>query len=571
MDTQRIIPLLVFLFSSFMLWEAWQRHQHPERYQRPSASAQQQPSAQQQATPAQQQQSAADPNLPPPSALPAPPSSPANGASAAQAARGERVLLKSAALTVELDTAGGDIRSALLNKHQAAEARDKRFQLLGDQAGTPYYVTQSGLVPQGLPNHNSTFTPSGKAFELKQTDKQLEARMEAVSAEGVRLVKIYRVRNESAPASISTNAYVVDVSFEITNGSAQPIAPTAYFQLLRDKTPPPGGQRFVNTYTGPALFTQADKFKKVSFDDIDKDKAKEPWRAQDGWIGVIQHYFVAAWLPQGTAQRDFYVSKVEDKYRVGVKLPVGTIEPGKSATVTVPLYLGPQEVAKLKALAPGLDFTVDYGWLTVLASPLFWVLDKIHSFVGNWGVAIILLTVLIKLIFFPLSAASYKSMARMKVVAPKLQKMKEQYGDDRQKMSQAMMEMYKKEKINPLGGCLPIAVQIPVFIALYWVLLNAVELRQAPFFGWIKDLSLPDPFYVLPVVMAVSMFIQTKLNPPPPDPVQAKIMLWMPLVFSVMFFFFPAGLVLYWVVNNVLSIAQQWQVMRMYGDKKPGK
>jgi YidC/Oxa1 family membrane protein insertase len=564
MDTQRIIPLLVFLFSSFMLWEAWQRHQHPERYQaRPAATAQQ----------GQKPQHSNDPSLPPPSSVPGSGTTAPqpNAAAVAAPATGERVTVKTAALTLELDTLGGDIRGAILNQHQAAETRDKRFQLLGDHAGNPYYITQSGLVPQGLPNHNSTFTPSGKAFELKQTEAQLEARLEASSAEGVRLVKLYRVRNAAKPTSITTNPYVVDVSFEVTNGSAQPITPTAYFQLLRDNTAPPGGQRFVSTYTGPALFTQADKFKKVSFDDIDKDKAKDPWSAKDGWIGIMQHYFVAAWLPQGAVQRDFYMGKVDGKYRVGVKLPLGTIEPGKTATVTMPLYLGPQEVANLKALAPGLDFTVDYGWLTVLASPLFWVLEKIHSLVGNWGVAIILLTVLIKLIFFPLSAASYKSMARMKVVAPKLQKLKEQFGDDRQKMSQAMMEMYKKEKINPLGGCLPIAVQIPVFIALYWVLLNAVELRQAPFIGWIKDLSIPDPFYVLPVLMAVSMFIQTKLNPPPPDPVQAKIMLFMPLVFSVMFFFFPAGLVLYWVVNNVLSIAQQWQVMRMYGDKKPAK
>ncbi len=561
MDTQRIIPLLVFLFSSFMLWEAWQRHQHPERYQPRGTTASPQ-------TPKQ----AADPSLPPPSSAPSNPAAatqtPANPAAPA---RGERVLLKSAALTLELDSAGGDIRAAILNQHQAADTTDKRFQLLGEEAGAPYYITQSGLVPQGLPNHNSVFSPSGKSFELKQSDKQIEARMEATSAEGVRLVKTYRVRNAAKPTSVTTNPYVVDVSFEVTNGSTQTVAPTAYFQLLRDNTPPLGGQRFVSTYTGPALFTQADKFRKISFDDIDKDKAKEPWVAKDGWVGIMQHYFVAAWLPQGDVQRDFYMGKVDGKYRVGVKLPLGTIEPGKSASVTMPLYIGPQEVANLKALAPGLDFTVDYGWLTVLASPLFWVLEKIHSFVGNWGVAIILLTVLIKLIFFPLSAASYKSMARMKVVAPKLQKLKEQYGDDRQKMSQAMMEMYKKEKINPLGGCLPIAVQIPVFIALYWVLLNAVELRQAPFFGWIKDLSIPDPWYVLPVIMAVSMFVQTKLNPPPPDPVQAKIMLWMPLVFSVMFFFFPAGLVLYWVVNNLLSIAQQWQVMRMYGDKKPAK
>lgn len=317
------------------------------------------------------------------------------------------------------------------------------------------------------------------------------------------------------------------------------------------------------TFTGVAVYTEKEKFQKFTFEDIAKGKAAYPKNSSDGWIAIIQHYFFSAWLPKNGTPREFYARRLDENlYSTGVIVPVGAIGPGAASTLAVPVYAGPQEQEKLEKIAPGLDLTIDYGWLTVIAVPLFWLLSWLHQWVGNWGVAIILLTVIIKLLFYPLSAASYRSMAKMRVVAPKLQRLKDQYGDDRQRLQQAMMELYKTEKINPLGGCMPILVQIPVFIALYWVLLASVELRHTPFMLWIDDLAAPDPWFILPILMAVTMWIQTSLNPEPPDPVQAKVMKIMPIAFSIMFFFFPAGLVLYWLVNNVLSIAQQWQITR---------
>jgi YidC/Oxa1 family membrane protein insertase len=330
---------------------------------------------------------------------------------------------------------------------------------------------------------------------------------------------------------------------------------------VRDGTPPAGDSSMLPTYTGAAVYTEKDKFQKVSFTDIDKNKAPYPKNSNDGWVAMLQHYFFSAWLPKEGTPREFFTRHLEGGlYAAGVIIPVGTIAAGKNAALTVPLYAGPEEHEKLAKIAPGLDLTIDFGWLTIIDVPLFGVLSWIHRWVGNWGVAIILLTVLIKLLFYPLSQASYRSMAKMRVLAPKLQKLKDQYGSDRQRLQQAMMELYKTEKINPLGGCLPIVVQIPVFISLYWTILESVELRHAPFFGWIQDLSAQDPWFVLPILMGISMIIQTRLNPEPPDPVQAKIMKIMPVAFSIFFFFFPAGLVLYWLVNNVLSIIQQWHI-----------
>jgi YidC/Oxa1 family membrane protein insertase len=303
---------------------------------------------------------------------------------------------------------------------------------------------------------------------------------------------------------------------------------------------------------------------------MDKGKVKYPKNSKDGWAAIVRHYFVAAWvLEQGVSREYFTRPRENGLYAVGVIVPVPEIAPGSIGHIGSRLYAGPQNQERMAELAPGLELTVDYGWLTIIAAPLFWLLSAIYQWVGNWGVAIILLTVIIKLFFYPLSAASYKSMAKMRVLAPKLQKLKETYGDDRQRMQQAMMEMYKTEKINPLGGCLPIVVQIPVFIALYWVLLGSVELRNAPFILWIHDLSAKDPYYVLPILMGLSMIVQSWLSPTPPDPVQAKIMKIMPVVFSVFFFFFPAGLVLYWLVNNILSIAQQWQITRVIERSQP--
>jgi YidC/Oxa1 family membrane protein insertase len=293
-------------------------------------------------------------------------------------------------------------------------------------------------------------------------------------------------------------------------------------------------------------------------------------QVDNGWLAFVQHYFVAAWLPAEGVTREYVLEKRADGLYVGrVLVPLGALAPGASTRVSVPIYAGPQEQRRLKAAAPGLDLVVDYGWLAIIAWPLFWLLEKFHEFSGNWGVAIILLTVFIKILFFPLSAASYKSMAKMKLITPRLTKIREMYGNDRQKMNQAMMELYKTEKINPLGGCFPILIQIPVFIALYWTLLAAIELRHAPFILWIHDLSALDPYFVLPILMTVTMVLQTRMNPTPPDPVQAKVMQFMPFVFSIFFFFFPAGLVLYWLVNNILSILQQWQIQRMFQRDKP--
>ena len=328
----------------------------------------------------------------------------------------------------------------------------------------------------------------------------------------------------------------------------------------------------VATFTGPAVYTDTKKFQKVDFSEIEKGKQEHIKEAADGWIALVQHYFVSAWLPEEKQKREFFTKKVDDKlFWAGVFVPMEQVAPGATASQTMRLYIGPQEQDKLQKLAPGLDLVVDYGWLKVLAYPMFAVLSWINKIVGNWGWTIIIFTILLKLVFFPLNQKAGKSMAHMKHLAPKVEALKARYGDDKMKMNQAMMELYKTEKVNPLGGCLPILIQMPFLIAMYWVLLGAVELRNAPWLGWITDLSTPDPFYVLPVIMGASMIIQTRLNPTPPDPVQAKVMMIMPVVFSVMFFFFPAGLVLYWTMQNILGIGQQWYINKTTEQITQGK
>jgi YidC/Oxa1 family membrane protein insertase len=469
--------------------------------------------------------------------------------------RGERIRVATDVLVAEIDTDGGDLRRLELTKYRDTFDQKLNFVLLHQENEQNLYVTQSGLAQKGLklPDHNTLFKAAQNSYELSPGADAITVRLKPAAENGVQLVKTYVFHRDS---------YVVDVAFEATNTGTIVVEPFAYFQLLRDTRPPAGDSKMVPVFNGVEVYTEQDKLHKASFDDIVKNKVSLPKPAEDGWIAIVQHYFLGAWLPKPGEWREYVVqNQAEDgRFAAGVILPVGRLDPGQTNVVLSRLYAGPQEQALLKTLAPGLELTVDYGWLRPLAVPLFWVLNEIHKVVGNWGVAIILLTVVIKLIFYPLSAASYKSMAKMKVLAPKLQRLKERYGDDRQRMHQAMVELYKTEKINPLGGCLPIVVQIPVFIALYWTLLLSVELRQAPFVLWIHDLSQPDPYYILPVLMGATMFIQTWLNPTPPDPMQAKLMKIMPIAFSVFFFFFPSGLVLYWLVNNILSIAQQWRI-----------
>ena len=481
---------------------------------------------------------------------------------------GEKILVKTDMVIAEINTAGGDLRRLELLHHPDKEDKSKPFALLQSQ-GDHIYVAQSGLIGEGLPSHKTRYATEQTSYELAPGQEKIEIRLAAPESDGVRVTKVYTFHRGS---------YLIDVGFEVSNGRATAIQPFSYFQMLRDAQPPVGSVFMIPTYTGAALFTEQEKFKKIEFSALDKGNATYPKNADNGWIAMLQHYFLTAWLPKDKSPREYYAKRLgENEYTAGVIVPAGVVEPGSTGRITVPLYAGPEEQSKLASIAPGLDLTVDYGWLTVIGAPLFWLLSFYHSWTGNWGVAIILLTMSVKLAFFPLSAAGYRSMAKLRLVTPKLQRLREQHGNDRQRMHQAMMDFYKTEKINPMGGCLPIVVQIPVFISLYWVLLASVELRHAPFAAWIEDLSSPDPYFVLPVLMGISMFVQSKLSPPAADPIQAKVMQIMPFAFSVFFFFFPAGLVLYSLVNNVLSIAQQWQITRMIegaavaaGKKKTG-
>jgi len=472
------------------------------------------------------------------------------------------IVLKNDLLEVEISNKGGTITHAILKKH----TENKQPIVLFNTEKQSTYLARSGLTSVGLelPNHNDIFLD-----KVIQNEQQV---IFSATKNGVTLEKKY---------TLEPNSYVLKVENKITNQTTNTISPFLYAELVKDSNVVVESQ-FYSTFTGPAIYTDKEKYKEVGFGDIEKKKVKLPQPQEAGessWIAMVQHYFATAWIPNPESAREVYFDKLDNNlYRVGVKSAIASIASGASFTQESKLFVGPEEDALLHQVAPGFDLIKDYGYLTIIAKPLFWVLMQIHQVVQNWGWAIIILTIFIKLIFFPLSAASYKSMARMKEVQPRLVQMKEQYKNDPQKLNQAMMAMYKQEKINPLGGCLPVLIQIPVFISLYWVLLLSVEMRGAPWLGWIHDLSKPDtllsdlvglsiPIGILPIIMAVSMFIQTKLNPTPPDPIQAKVMLYMPLAFSLMFFFFPSGLVLYYIVNNVLSIAQQWQINKMFGVK----
>ena len=547
MDTQRLIAFVVFSFSALLLWDAWQKHNAPKVLPAPTTASA--PGVPQPAVPL-------DAKTPTPSAAPVAPPAPA---ATAPAPAGEALSVKTDLFEIEINTAGGDIRRVTLLQVFSATDRTKPLTLM-EPHSKHYFVTQSGLLGEGLPSHKAVYQAESRAYALQPGKDTIEVRLKAQDAAGAEVVKTY---------SFQRGSYQIDVAYTVTNRGDKPLVPHAYFQFLRDANPPSeeaaqtSAFAGVTTFTGPAVYTEESKFVKVDFADIAKGKQSHPKKARDGWVAMIQHYFVSAWLPRPGLEREYFTSKVSDTlYSAGVVVPLGQVAPGASGSVEVPLYIGPQETDKLENLAPGLNLVVDYGWLYIIAAPLFWLLKWIHGFVGNWGWAIVILTILIKLVFYPLNAKAGRSMAQMKVLGPKMEKLKELYGDDRQKLNQAMMELYRTEKINPLGGCLPILVQIPVFIALYWVLLASIELRHAPWMGWIQDLSAPDPYFILPVIYAISMYVTTRLNPQPADPVQARVMLMMPIMFSIFFLFFPAGLVLYWVVQNLLSIVQQWHINR---------
>ena len=464
-----------------------------------------------------------------------------------------------------IDEKSGDLRALYLLKYNASSDEGKDFVLFDDSKAYTY-VAQSDLL-----NANGQLLLKDVPFQAPQkqytlSGDQVEVRLSAPETNGLKIDKVYTFHKGS---------YLINIRFDITNQSGQPVKLDAAYRMLRDSSKPDGEGYFNHTYTGPVLYTPSGKFEKVTFSDLDddfksgRDQAEYVRRTDSGWVGMIQHYFMSTWILQpkdgtsvctnGACQID--ISRRSDNlYSAGARVPLPEIAAGATLDFPIELYAGPQTTSVISQVADNLQLAKDYGKVHIFASPLFWLLNKLHDYVSNWGWAIVLLTIIVKAVLYPLTNASYRSMAKMRAVAPRLQSLKEKYGDDRMALQQAMMKMYKDEKINPLGGCLPMLLQIPVFIGLYWAIFTSVELRQAPWIGWITDLSRPDPWFILPIIMAITMFIQTSLNPPPTDPLQAKMMKLMPVILSVMFFFFPAGLVLYWVVNNILTIAQQWYI-----------
>ena len=558
-DIRRTILWVIFAFSLVLLWDQWQIANGKKATFFPSAASLK-------AEAAATQASAAKPEL---AAAPAPVLHAANGVvpakDAAPAAQAERFDVTTDVFKLTLDTAGGSLVRAELLKFVDTEDKTRNFVVLDDSKDR-VYLAQSGVIGGAaggaFPTHKSVMSVSGPRT-LADGQDTLEIKFTSPDIGGIRLVKTYTLRR---------GAYDIGVTHELINTSGQAIAPQLYLQLVRDGNKPAGGSSFYSTFTGPAVYTEAKKFEKVDFSDIKKGKADFEKSASNGYIAMVQHYFASAWiLPDGIQRnlamdaQDIGSSVADCCYRANMIVPLEAIAPGSSKVISAKLFVGPQQEKTLEALAPGLELLKDYGRLTILAKPLYWLLDQIHSVLQNWGWSIVALVLLLKIAFYWLNAKAYASMAKMKAINPRITEMRERLKANPQQMQQEMMRIYREEKVNPMGGCFPIIIQIPVFIALYTVLLSTVEMRNAPWILWIHDLSARDPYFILPVVYTLTMLLQTSLNPAPPDPMQAKMMWIMPLAFSVMFFFFPSGLVVYWITNNVLSIAQQWIINTRMG------
>jgi len=560
-DIRRTVLWVIFGFSMVLLWDKWQIHNgnKPTFFPGP-------PTEVSAAAPATIKAAASDASVP--SATPMAATAVANAAPAVESgtlARGERIRVTTDVLSLEFDTLGGTLVGSEFLKYGEVGDKNKHVKLL-DDSKERIYLAQSGVVagavPGNFPTHKTPMAFSG-ATELKDGQDSLQLSFSSPDVGGISVVKTYTLHRGS---------YAIKVNHAMSNHSDAPIAPQLYLQLLRDGNKPAGESSFYSTFTGPAVYTEAKKYQKVEFADIKKKKADYEKQASNGYIAMVQHYFASAWILPDGVSRSISVDGVDMPgtladccYRAAMVAPIEAIAPGTSRSLEATLFVGPQEEKMLEALTPGLELLKDYGWLTILAKPLYWLLDRLHSVIQNWGWSIVALVLLLKIAFYWLNAKAYSSMAKMKAINPKIMEMRERLKDNPQQMQQEMMRIYREEKVNPMGGCFPIMVQIPVFIALYWVLLSTVEMRSAPWMLWIHDLSAPDPFFILPVIMTLTTLLQTALNPAPPDPMQAKLMWFMPLVFSVMFFFFPSGLVVYWITNNILSIAQQWIINTRMG------
>ena len=568
-DIRRSILWVIFGISMVLLWDQWQLYNGKKATFFPGATHQSAPAA---ATPA----SAAS------AATAGVPSAPGSAATASSvpgtaavapapvtpAVPHERIEVATDVMKLTFDTEGGSLVRTEFLQHTDMADKSRNFVLLDDSKDR-VYEAQTGVIggaaAGAFPTHKTPMTFSG-ARTLKDGENELVLTFTSPEVGGLKLVKTYTLRR---------GAYDMAVKHELTNVSSAPLAPQLYLQLVRDGNKPHGESSFYSTFTGPAVYTDAKKYQKVEFKDIKSKKADYEKSANNGYVAMVQHYFASAWvLPEGVPRTisvdgvDIGSNVADCCYRATLITAAETLAPGATKAVSATLFAGPQQETMLEKLAPGLELVKDYGWLTIIAKPLYWLLDKLHGFIQNWGWSIVALVLLLKIAFYWLNAKAYASMAKMKAINPKITEMRERLKDNPQQMQQEMMRIYREEKVNPLGGCLPILVQMPFFIALYWVLLSTVEMRNAPWLGWVTDLSAKDPYFILPLLMTGTTMLQTWLNPTPPDPVQARMMWIMPLAFSVMFFFFPAGLVLYYVVNNLLSIAQQYYITRMMGQRK---
>jgi YidC/Oxa1 family membrane protein insertase len=556
-DMRRTLLWVVFTMSLVLLWDAWQKHTgQPSMFGGPARPVATAPAAGS-AGPAPVSAVA---GVPAAAALPGAPAVGPGLPSPAPTPGAEQVTVSTDLVKATFDSQGGTLVRLELLAHKDPVDPTRNVVLL-DQSAKRLYVAQTGLISASagvnLPNHLTQMSVAAGERSLAAGANELTLRFESPAIDGHKLAKTYTFKRGD---------YTIAVKHEFSNGGSSAVTPQVYLQLARDGNPPEGESSFYFTFTGPAMYTEASKFKKIDFADIGKGNAGHDKSADNGWVAMVQHYFASAWLLPGNTAREFRTAKVADNhYTIAMVQAMGEVAPGATAVHQSTLFAGPQEENKLAALAPGLDLVKDYGWLTVLSKPLFWLLDKLHGYIGNWGWAIVALVVVLKIAFYWLNASAYRSMAKMKAITPKVTEMRERLKDKPQQMQQEMMRIYREEKVNPLGGCLPILVQMPFFIALYWVLLSSVEMRNAPWIGWINDLAAPDPWFILPVLMTLSSLFQVWLNPTPPDPMQAKLMWFMPLAFGIMFFFFPAGLVLYWLTNNILSIAQQWFINRQLG------
>ena len=544
-DIRRALLWGVFSISLVMLWDAWNKHNgRPSMFDAPVAQA-----------------PAAAGSAPATAASAVTPGAVATPAGVV-AGPSATVDVSTDLVKATFDTRGGSLVHLELVKHQDQTDRTQNVVLF-DRGAKRLYTADTGLIPRlaneaPLPNHTTVMKLVDGPRALADGQNELPVSFEVTDAQGVTLRKTFTFQRGS---------YAVRVKHEVANAGAGVINPQLYLQLQRDGHVEESSMFMAPAgYTGPAVYTQEKKFQKVAFEDIAKGKADHVKTANDGWVAMVQHYFNSAWIVNDAQPREFRTAKAgENLYSVALVMPLAAVAPGASATHESMLYAGPQEENKLAALAPGLELVKDYGVLTILAKPLFWLLDKLHGLIGNWGWAIVALVVLLKIAFYWLNASAYRSMAKMKAVNPRIMELRERLKDNPQQMQQEMMKIYREEKVNPLGGCLPMVVQMPFFFALYWVLLATVEMRNAPWLGWITDLSVKDPYFVLPLLMTGTTLLTTWLNPQPADEMQRKMMWIMPLMFSVFFFFFPAGLVLYWLTNNILSIAQQYLINKQMG------